>query len=110
MTLFPFMQLAGRGPDLPATVGTEEVGHRDLLRVQFPTGFPAIAREDMPTIIDRIELGQEGLLRLQNGLTPRDVLLAHDRLPLASEGTGERVGDDADHGGRTAFRTLLHEA
>src|SRR6266852_2912501 len=38
MTLFPLMQLAGRGPDLPAAVGTEEVGHGNLLRVQFPTG------------------------------------------------------------------------
>ena len=31
---------------------------------------------------------------------PRDLLLAHDRMPLASKSAGERVGEDSDHSGR----------
>src|SRR6266849_6704797 len=107
--LLPFVQLARRGLNLPAAVGAEEVRHGVFVRVELPVGFPAIARKNMLLVVDRIEPGEQILLRFQDRLTPRDLLLAHNRPPLASKSAGERVGEDSNHGGRLAFGTSLHE-
>src|SRR5713101_1038836 len=84
LTLLPFVQLARRGLDLPAAVGAEEVRHGVFVRVELPVGFPAIARKNMLLVVDRVEPGEQVFFWLQDRLMPRDLLLAHNRPPLAS--------------------------
>src|SRR6266700_3364799 len=76
--LFPFMQLARLRFDVPAAAGAEEVRHRFFSRIQFPALFPAITSEDTSLVIDWLELREQFFFRLQDGLSPRDLLLAHD--------------------------------
>src|SRR5205809_1100766 len=102
------MQPAGGGANLLSTTRAEEVDDGRLLGVHLAVYLPAVAGEDITFIVDRIEPGQQMLLRLQYRLMPRDLLLAHDRPPLAAKGARERVREDAEHGGRRADSTVLH--
>src|SRR5260370_31241853 len=102
----PCVQVARRAVDLAAAVGAEEVRHRFFMRIELPVGFPAIARKNMLLVVDRVEPGEQILLRFQDRLMPSDLLLTHDRLPLASKSAGERVGEDTDNGGGPAFLPL----
>src|SRR2546429_447161 len=80
--LFPFVQLARFRFDLSATAGTEEVRYRFISCVQLLALFPAVPDEEMLLVVDRLELREQVVLWLQDGLAPRDLLLAHHRMPL----------------------------
>ena len=108
--LFPFVQLAGFRFDLSAAARAEEVRHRFFSRVQLPALFPAIAGEHVLLVVDWLKLREQIFLWLQDGLAPRDLLLAHHWMPLASKGTCERVGEDGDDSRRVAFGAALHPA
>ena len=108
--LFPFVQLAGFRFDLAAAARAEEVRHRFISRVQLPAAFPAIPGEDVLLVVDCLKLREQVFLWFQDGLAPRDLLLAHHWMPLASKGPGERVGEDGNHSRRAAFCAALHPA
>src|SRR5260370_42485380 len=84
------------------------MGDGRLLRVQLPVRLPAVASEDVPLVVDRIELRQEMLLRLQHRLAPLDLLLPYDRTPLASKVARPRMGDDRDLHGLAGLSAALH--
>src|SRR5579884_4364415 len=102
------MQPAGRGPNLRAAIRAEEVGDGRLFGVQFAVRLPAVAREDAPFIVDRIELWQKVPRWLQHWFTSENLLFAHHRPPLATKGARKRVREDANHGGCRTLSTALH--